>query len=56
MRRQYLLHTSAEAVEAYDKAWQITKPIAPAYFRGYGTVPGNSDTFLRQFQEAVPRS
>jgi hypothetical protein len=43
-------------VEAYDKAWQITKPIAPGYFSGYGTVAGSSDNFLRQFQEHVPSS
>jgi len=43
-------------VEAFDEAWKICRPTAMPYFRSYGTMPGNSDTFLRRFQAVVPNS
>lgn len=43
-------------VSAFDQAWRLTSHAATAYFRGYGTQPGLSDTFLKKFQSNIPNS
>eukprot|EP00463_Aulacantha_scolymantha_P001174 TRINITY_DN1832_c0_g1_i1.p1 TRINITY_DN1832_c0_g1~~TRINITY_DN1832_c0_g1_i1.p1 ORF type:complete len:95 (-),score=13.69 TRINITY_DN1832_c0_g1_i1:412-696(-) len=43
-------------VNAYDQAWQLTSHASTSYFRGYGTQPGLSDTFLKKFQSNIPNS
>jgi len=46
----------ASLIEAFETAWQISRPTAFPYFRDYGSAPGSSDTFLRKFQKIVPSS
>lgn len=43
-------------VRAFDDAWELTRSVSDAYFRGYGVAAGSSDTFLRMHQANVPRS
>eukprot|EP00746_Dinoflagellata_sp_MGD_P040999 gnl/MRDRNA2_/MRDRNA2_199015_c0_seq1.p1 gnl/MRDRNA2_/MRDRNA2_199015_c0~~gnl/MRDRNA2_/MRDRNA2_199015_c0_seq1.p1 ORF type:complete len:258 (-),score=46.49 gnl/MRDRNA2_/MRDRNA2_199015_c0_seq1:366-1139(-) len=38
-------------VEACDKAWGMAVPACESYFRGYGSTPGDIDTFLKMFHD-----
>ena len=36
-------------VDAYDQAWEVARPQAESYMRGYGKTPGGSELFLARY-------
>ena len=38
-----------ELAEAFDKAWSVSRASCESYFRGYGSKPGRTDSFMARF-------
>ena len=39
----------AELAEAFNKAWSVSRVSCESYFRGYGSKPGRTDSFMERF-------